>query len=173
MRRQTKVYLGLVQERSLCMTPPPQVLEQSDHWDQPDHWPLTALGPCSPYLTHCPLRHHCRKGNEKEEKRMRHRNSFLIRTWVPSQACCLGFLVWTNAQHHTWTPGLCSDSQNTHTRPTQATQSQTLHSHTSPPLSLPKYHFTICELNLSILPAVSAQNVSAGTCMCGLQVCTL
>lgn len=54
-------YLGLVQERSLYMTPPPQVLEQSDHWDHADHWPWTALGPCSPNLTHWPLRHHWRK----------------------------------------------------------------------------------------------------------------
>lgn len=46
------VYLGLVQERSLYMTPPPQVLEQSDHWDHAVHWPWTARGPCSPYLTH-------------------------------------------------------------------------------------------------------------------------
>lgn len=54
-------YLGLVQERSLYMTPPPQVREQSDQWDQADHWPWTALGPCSPNLTHWPLRHHWRK----------------------------------------------------------------------------------------------------------------
>lgn len=31
------MYLGLLQERSLYMTPPPQVLEQSDHLDHDDH----------------------------------------------------------------------------------------------------------------------------------------
>lgn len=54
----TCAYLGLLQERSLNMTPPPQVREQSDHCDQADHWPLTALGPCSPNLMHWPRRHH-------------------------------------------------------------------------------------------------------------------
>ncbi len=59
-------YLGLLQDRSRYMTPPPQVREQSDHSDQPDHWPCTALGPWSPNLTHCPLRHHCIMEKEKE-----------------------------------------------------------------------------------------------------------
>lgn len=57
-------YLGLLQNRSRCMTPPPQVREQSDHSDQPDHWPCTALGPWSPKFTHCPLRHHCIMGKK-------------------------------------------------------------------------------------------------------------
>ncbi len=59
-------YLGLLQDRSRYMTPPPQVREQSDHSDQPDHWPCTALGPWSPNLTHGPLRHHCIMEKEKE-----------------------------------------------------------------------------------------------------------
>lgn len=62
-------YLGLVQERSLYMTPPPQVLEQSDHWDHADHWPWTALGPCSPNLTHWPLRHHWRNAKVSCKRR--------------------------------------------------------------------------------------------------------
>lgn len=59
-------YLGLLHDLSRYMTPPPQVREQSDHSDHPDHWPCTALGPWSPNLTHCPLRHHCIMGKKKK-----------------------------------------------------------------------------------------------------------
>lgn len=54
-------YLGLLQCLSWYFTPPPQVREHSDHFDQADHWPWTGRGPSSPSFTHWPCRHHCRK----------------------------------------------------------------------------------------------------------------
>jgi hypothetical protein len=58
-------YLGLLQCLSWYLTPPPQVREHSDHFDQADHWPCIGRGPSSPNFTHWPCRHHC-------EKNMRH-----------------------------------------------------------------------------------------------------
>lgn len=162
------VYLGLVQERSLYMTPPPQVLEQSDHWDQADHWPWTALGPCSPYLTHWPLRHHWRKecereGNEWREKEeyLSYQNSSVGPGFFPGLDKCpaphLDTHSLSTAKTHSHTHNI-----HIHVHHTRADPSQTQHSHTSPPLSLSKYHLSICEAVLS--PAGRSRNASAGMC---------
>lgn len=45
-------YLGLLQCLSWYFTPPPQVREHSDHFDQADHWPWMGRGPSSPSFTH-------------------------------------------------------------------------------------------------------------------------
>lgn len=149
------VYLGLVQERSLYMTPPPQVREQSDHWDQADHWPWTALGPCSPYLTHWPRRHHWAKRARRKWKKDMHRNSFLISIWAWARASCLSFLDWINAQHYTWIPRTFSSRQSTHAhthspRPNQSNPNTTLtHHHFNPSL--------ISDFNIWRAPAIAVQ----------------
>lgn len=58
-------YLGLLQCLSWYLTPPPQVREHSDHFDQADHWPWMGRGPSSPSFTHWPCRHHCRKNMQQ------------------------------------------------------------------------------------------------------------
>ena len=56
------LYLGLSQRLERCLTPPPQLWEQDDHWLHSDQPPLTGMGPCTPNDWHLPCLHHCNVG---------------------------------------------------------------------------------------------------------------